>query len=93
MLLLYCLNFIPQFKKFIHFWLPWVFVAVCRLSLVAERVGSCPSRCAGFSLQWLLCCKASAVGVQALWRGSGLICSKARGIFPDQELNSCYLQW
>ena len=36
------------------FWLHWVFVAVRGLSLVAANRGYSSSRCAGFSLQWLL---------------------------------------
>ena len=46
------------FKKFIYlfiyFWLRCVFVAVCRLSLVAASGGYSLLRCAGFSLWWLL---------------------------------------
>ena len=36
------------------FWLRWVFVAACGLSLVAASGGYSSLRCAGFSLQWLL---------------------------------------
>ena len=39
---------------FIYFWLRWVFVAVCRFSLVAASGGYSSLRCAGFSLRWLL---------------------------------------
>ena len=39
---------------FIYFWLRWVFVAVCGLSLVVASGGSSSLRCMGFSLQWLL---------------------------------------
>ena len=39
---------------FIYFWLRWVFVAACRLSLVAASGGYSSLRYAGFSLQWLL---------------------------------------
>ena len=39
---------------FIYFWLRWVFVAACGLSLVAASGGYSSLRCAGFSLQWLL---------------------------------------
>ena len=39
---------------FIYFWLRWVFVAVCWLSLVAASGGYSSLRCAGFSLRWLL---------------------------------------
>ena len=41
-------------NKFIYFWLRWVFVAACGLSLVAVSRGYPLLRCAGFSLQWLL---------------------------------------
>ena len=36
------------------FWLRWVFIAACRLSLVAASGGYSSLWCAGFSLQWLL---------------------------------------
>ena len=39
---------------FIYFWLHWVFVAACRLSLVAASGGYSSLRCVGFSLGWLL---------------------------------------
>ena len=39
---------------FFYFWLCWVFVAVCGLSLVAASGGYSSLRCAGFSLRWLL---------------------------------------
>ena len=39
---------------FIYFWLCWVFVAACGLSLVAASGGYSLWQCAGFSLQWLL---------------------------------------
>ena len=39
---------------FIYFWLPWVFVAVCGLSLVVASGGYSLLRCAGFLLRWLL---------------------------------------
>ena len=42
------------FKKFIYFWLCWVFVAVHELSLVAVRGGYSSFRCTGFSLWRLL---------------------------------------
>ena len=38
---------------FIYFWLCWVFVAACGLSLVAARGGYSSLRCMGFSLLWL----------------------------------------
>ena len=39
---------------FIYFWLCWVFIAVCGLSLVAASGGYSSLRCTGFSLWWLL---------------------------------------
>ena len=38
----------------LFFWLCWVFVAVCRLSLVEASGGYSSLRCTGFSLRWLL---------------------------------------
>ena len=38
----------------VYFWLRWVFVAACRLSLVAVSRGYSSLQCTGFSLQWLL---------------------------------------
>ena len=40
-------------KIFIYFWLHWVFVAVCGLSLVVASGGYSLLRCTGFSLRWL----------------------------------------
>ena len=37
-----------------YFWLRWVFIAVCGLSLVAASGGHSFLWYAGFSLQWLL---------------------------------------
>ena len=49
---LFCLN---KFVLFCFvFWLCWVFVAMCGLSLVAVSGGYSSLRCAGFSLSWLL---------------------------------------
>ena len=42
------------FYLFIYFWLRWVFVAVCRLSLVAASGGYSSLQFMGVSLQWLL---------------------------------------
>ena len=39
---------------YFYFWLHWVFVAACGLSLVAASSGYSSLRCAGFSLRWLL---------------------------------------
>ena len=39
---------------FIYFWLCWVFIAACRLSLVAASGGYSSLQCSGFSLRWVL---------------------------------------
>ena len=55
-----CQNLLLSFFKmneliyYLFFWLRWVFVAVCGLSLVVASGGDYLLRCAGFSLQWLL---------------------------------------
>ena len=46
--------FFNNFYLFIYFWLCWVFVAACGLSLVEASGGYSSLRCVGFSLQWLL---------------------------------------
>ena len=50
---------------FLFFWLHWVFIAACRLSLVAASggtlcCGAWASHCSGFS-----CCRARALGMRA----------------------------
>ena len=50
------------FILLIYFWLRWVFIAAHRLSLVATSQGYSTLQCAGFSLRWLICCGAQALG-------------------------------
>ena len=58
---------------FIYFWLHWVFVAVCGLSLVVASGATLPrgaraSHCGGFSLLWSTgsrCVGFSSCGIQA----------------------------
>ena len=45
--------FVLEFYLFIIYWLRWVFVAACRLSLVAASRGYSSLQCVGFSLRWL----------------------------------------
>ena len=47
------------------FWLCWVFVAGCRLSLVAATVSYSSLQCVSFSLQWLLSFEAWILGTRA----------------------------
>ena len=53
-LLLYIYIYINLFILFTYFWLCWVFVASCKLSLVVASRGYSLLWSAGFSLQWLL---------------------------------------
>ena len=51
------IKFIPKYFVlcvFFFFWLLWVFVAACRLSLVAASGGYSSLQCVGFSMWWLL---------------------------------------
>ena len=62
------------FKRFIYFWLFWVFLAAWRLSPVVVIRGYTLLRCSGFSLQWFLLLQStgskfagfSSCGTQAL---------------------------
>ena len=53
MLIFIFLNFI-LFLNFIYFWLRWVFVAACRLSLVVASGGYSSLPCLVFSFWWLI---------------------------------------
>ena len=72
---------IMVFKFFIYFWLCWVFVAACGLSLVVASGGYSSLRCAGFSLWWLL----------LLWstgcRCTGFSCCGSPAL--ERRLSSC----
>ena len=46
--------FLVWFCFLIYFWLRWVFVAACRLSLVVVSGGYSSLHCMGFSWRWLL---------------------------------------
>ena len=69
-------SFFKKINLFIYiyiFWLHWVFVTACGLSLVAASGGYSSLWCAGFSLRWLLllrsmgsrCMGFSSCGTQA----------------------------
>ena len=63
--ILFIYLFLNIFIYLFYFWLRWVFVAACGLSLVAAsggtlRRGAQASHCGGFS-----CCGARALGAQA----------------------------
>ena len=51
---LFIFKLIFKINLFIYFWLRWVFIAVCGLSLVAVSGGYSSLWCTGFSLRWLL---------------------------------------
>ena len=71
----------------VTFWLHWVFVAACGLSLVAASGSYCLVSCAGFSLWWLLLLQSTCSGAWNQWCGTGLSCFAACGIFLDQGSN------
>ena len=85
---------------FIYFWLHWVFVALCRLSLVAS-VSYSSFQCLRFSLRWLLLLLSvgpRVLGLQLLRLSGSVVVahglmsySTACGIFPDQGSNLCPL--
>ena len=73
--------FLNKFILFIHFWLRWVFVAACRLSLVAASGGYSSLWCAGFSLLWLLLLRSTGS------RHAGFSSCGSRA--PERNLSSC----
>ena len=81
------ISFVCLFVFCFYFWLHWVFVAVCGLSLVAASGGYSSLQCTDFSLSWLLGAQASVVVAH------GLSCSAACGILPGQGSNPWPLHW
>ena len=76
--------FIFIFKNlFIYFWLCWVFVAVCGLSLVVTSRGYSSLQCMGFSLRWLLLLRSTGS------RPAGFSSCGLRA--PERRLSSCGL--
>ena len=74
--------------------LHWVFVAVCRLSLVAASGGHSSSQCAGLSLSWPLLLRSTGFRhAGSVVVAHGPSCSVACGILPDQGSNPCPLHW
>ena len=82
-----------NFYLFIYyFWLRWVFIALCGLSLVGANGGYSSLHCSGFSLGWLLLCgrpwqpddKGSACSVGDLGSIPGL--GRSLGEGNDQPL-------
>ena len=81
-----------QFYLYIYIWLCWVSIALLRPSLIAGSVGCSSLPRTGFSMCWLLCCKAQALGAQlqqlqhvgSVDATCRLSCLAACGIFPDQ---------
>ena len=94
LLLLFLINLLILF---IYFWLCWVFVAACRLSLATVSRGYSSLQCAGFSVQWLLavasrsgfsCCGAWALGARAsVVVARGLSSCGSWGL--ERRLSSC----
>ena len=84
-----------SFKKFFYFWLCWVFIATCGLSLaVAGRGCSLVVGCGPILVVASLVVEHRLKGMQAsVVVVHGLDCPMACGIFPDQGLNLCPLHW
>ena len=79
---------------FFFFWLPWVFVATCRLFLVARSRGSSLFPCSGFPPSWPPTLRSTSSRLRAsvvvLHR---LSCPETCGIFPNQGSNQHPLHW
>ena len=76
-------------KLFAYFWQLWLFLASCRLSVVAGSSGYSLLQWEGFFLlPWLLLWSTGSVVVV-----HGLSWSVACGIFPDKGSNWCALHW
>ena len=81
-------------KKFIYFWLCWVFASVWGLSLVAASGGHSSSQCAVLSLSRpLLLRSTSSRHAGSVVVAHGPSCSAARGILPDKGPNPCPPHW
>ena len=65
------------FRLFVYSWLHWVFIAVCRLSLVAAS-SSYSLWCSGFSLRLVLWSTGSRAPVASLHVGSSWIRDRTR---------------
>ena len=80
--------------KIFYFWLLWVFIAACNLSLVAASRGYFSLRYVGFSLRWLLLLGSTGSRyVGSVVVTHELSCSVACGIFLNQVSNPCPLHW
>ena len=77
----YVVLFFFKFYLCIYLWLRWVFVAACRLSLVAARGGYSLLQCTGFSLQRLLLLRSTGS------RGTGFSSCGLRAL--EHRLSSC----
>ena len=97
-----CVSIHVAFKKLkiyvlllIYFWLCWVLVASWGLPPVAVSGGYSLLQRTGFSFQEILSLRRTGSGcwgLVAVAQGlSGVHCSRACGIFPDQGLNLCLL--
>ena len=73
---------------FFFFWLRWVFIAACGLSLGAASRGYSSLRCAGFSLRWLLVVEHGALGARvSVVVARGLSSCGSRAL--ERRLSSC----
>ena len=72
---------INLFYLFIYFWLRWVFIAACGLSLVVASGGHPSLRCTGLSPRWPLPLRSTGC------RRAGLSSCGSRA--PEHRLSSC----
>ena len=78
-------NLKKKYYLFIYLCLCWVFVAMCRLSLVVASRGYSPAEVQGLLIAVASLVEHWALGVQvSVVVRQGLSCPKARGILPDQ---------
>ena len=85
------MSFEPPGKSNFIFWLSWVFVATCGLSLVAESRSYCLLWSVGFSLWWLLLWSTGCRHMNSVLVVREICCSMACGIFLDQGSILCPL--
>ena len=83
--------FYYYYYLFIYFWLHWVFVAACGLSLVVASGGYSSLWCVGFSLWWLLLLQSTGsrcAGFSSVARGLSSCALRAL----ERRLSSCGAQ-
>ena len=60
-------NLLAAIETVVFFWLHWVFLAVCRLSVVAAGEGGLLSSAQSSHYGGFSCCRAQALGLPGTW--------------------------